>query len=174
MEQCGGRSHQYCKHILTNFAPYLPSKSDAITPSYTPSICGPFLSFIPVIVNFPNLTPRVRELAVLATASNYKAPFVLHAHTAIAQSVGLSSEQVAAASAGKLPGGLDAAETAAWGFALRLATTPGPLNPETWDQARSCLGIEGVANLAHVVGAYAHMCLYQNAADIDWHGGYNM
>ena len=132
------------------------------------------LSFIPVIVNLPHLTPRVHELAILATASTYKVPFVLHAHSAIAQSVGLSPEQIAAASAGKLPGGLDAAETAAWGFALRLATTPGPLNAETWDQARSCLGIEGVANLAHVVGAYAHMCLYQNAADIDWHGGYQM
>ena len=65
-----------------------------------------------------------------------------------------------------MPTGLTAVEQAAWEFSLRLAGTRGPLDTATWENARSCLGSEGVANLAHVVGAYAYMCLFQNAADI--------
>ena len=65
-----------------------------------------------------------------------------------------------------MPTGLDVAEEACWEFSRRLAGTPGPLDTTIWNTARDCLGNEGVANLAHIDGAYAYMCLYQNAADI--------
>lgn len=73
-----------------------------------------------------------------------------------------------------MPAGLDAGEQAAWNFAIRLAGTRGPLDTATWENARSYLGIEGAANLAHVVGAYAYMCLFQNAAAIGLPGGEKM
>ncbi len=51
-----------------------------------------------------------------------------------------ASEQVAAASAGKPPGALDAVEIAAWGFALRLATTPGPFEIKTLGSGEELFG----------------------------------
>lgn len=73
-----------------------------------------------------------------------------------------------------MPAGLDPVEEVAWEFSRRLAGTRGPLDPATWQKARSCLGSEGVANLAHVTGAYAYLCLFQNAADIGLPGGEKM
>ena len=139
--------------------------------SYTPKLSRPFVSLASIVPNLPHLTPRVRELAILASASTYGAPFVLHAHSRIAQSVGLLPEQIADSRRGVMPAGLDTAEQSAWKFAIHLAGTRGPLDTAIWENARSCLGIEGVANLAHVVGAYAYMCLFQNAADTGVPGG---
>lgn len=151
-----------------------PTRTEAIVPSYTPEISQPFVSLAAVIPTLPHLTPRVRELAILATASTYDAPFILYAHSRIAQSVGLSPGQIADASVGKTPAGLDAVEEAAWAFSRRLAGTRGPLDTATWQNAQSCLGREGVANLAHVTGAYAYLSMFQNAADIRLPGGENL
>ncbi|KAL8731532.1 MAG: hypothetical protein Q9166_003378 [cf. Caloplaca sp. 2 TL-2023] len=139
-----------------------------------PFLCRPFVSLASVNPTLTHLTPRVRELAILATASSYDAPFVLYAHTRIAHSVGLSSDQVSQAREGNTPAGLDTVEQAAWEFSKRLAGTRGPLDTSTWENARNSLGIEGVANLTHVVGAYAYMCLFQNAADTALPGGQKM
>lgn len=143
-----------------------PAVTDTTLSSYTPQLSRPFVSLASVITTLPHLTSRVRELAILATASIYKAPFVLHAHSRIAQSVGLTQDQIIDAKTGKMPAGLDRVEQAAWDFSNRLAGTRGPLDTVTWETARNVLGIEGVAELAHVVGAYASLCLFQNAADV--------
>ena len=107
----------------------------------------------------------MRELAILATASSYRAPFVLHVHSQIAHSVGLSMDQISMATEGKLPAGLGTEEQASWVFSKHLAETRGPLEASFWEKARDSLGVEVVANLTHVVGAYAYMYLFQNAAD---------
>ena len=143
-------------------------RTDAVViiPSYTPQLSRPFVSLASVISTLPHLTPRMRELAILATASTYKAAFVLYAHSRIAQSAGLSSDQVEDAREGGMPAGLSAAEQATWEFSRCLAGSQGPLDEAIWQKTSGFLGAEGVANLTHVVGAYAYLCLFQNAADI--------
>lgn len=66
---------------------------------------------------------------------------------------------------GKLAAGLGIEEQAAWALSKHLVGTRGPLDASFWENARDFLGIEGVANLTHVVGVYAYMCLFQNAAE---------
>ena len=65
-----------------------------------------------------------------------------------------------------MPSRLDPSEQAAWEFSRRLAGSRGPLDSATWQKARDCLGLDGGADLTHVIGAYAYLCLFQNAADI--------
>ncbi|KAL8709362.1 MAG: hypothetical protein Q9225_007466 [Loekoesia sp. 1 TL-2023] len=133
---------------------------------YSPQSTQPFAFLASVIPNLPHLTPRVRELAILACAATYEAPFVLYAHSRIALAVGLTPGQITVARGGSMPSGLDRMEQAAWQYSIRLAGTRGPLDTATWENAKNLLGIEGVANLGHVIGAYSYMCLFHNAADI--------
>lgn len=91
---------------------------------------------------------------------------MLYAHSHIALSVGLTTGQITDTKDGSMPSGLDRMEQVAWQYSIRLAGSRGPLDTATWENSRRLLGIEGVANLAHVVGAYSYMYLFQNAASI--------
>jgi len=99
---------------------------------------------------------------------------VLSAHSHIAQTVGMFPEQVADARSGNMPAGLTPEEQAAWEFAKELTRSRGPLDTAVWEKARGYLGREGVANLAHVVAAYASTCLFQNAAGVGLPSGEEM
>ena len=84
----------------------------------------------------------------------------------MAQTVGISSEQISDARSGTMPTGLSEEEQAGWEFAKKLSKTPGPLDTAVWEKAKECLGIEGVAGLAHVVASYTSTCLFHNASGV--------
>ena len=139
--------------------------------SYTPSLSQPFNSLSTLITTLPHVPPRIRELAILATASAQKASYVLNAHTNIGQALGLSPTQISAACSGQVPSDLSKAEEVGLSFAIQLVRREGPLNAKVWHAAKDELGMEGVAELAHVIGAYAHVCLFQNAAGVGEQSG---
>lgn len=63
---------------------------------------------------------------------------------------------------GKLPDGLDSRESAAYSLALTLSRQHGPLNHESFEQAKEILGRDGVAGVAHIVGGYIYLAMLSN------------
>ncbi|KAL9632687.1 MAG: hypothetical protein Q9204_003691 [Flavoplaca sp. TL-2023a] len=124
------------------------------------TILGPFLPLMPGDPYAAQTYTEEAKLAILATASSYGAPFVLHARPQIGHSAGLSMHQILMAAEGKLPAALGAEEHVTCVFSKHLAEIRGPGDASIWEKARDSLGIEVVASLTHVVGACAYLCLF--------------
>ena len=122
---------------------------------YTPDLFQPYINFAEAIVTQKDISPRERELAVLAVTAVHDVPYVLYAHTRIALGLGLTDEQVALAVKGVQPKGLTEAEVV-YATALELTETKCPLKEETWQRAEAILGKPRCARLAHVVGLYLY------------------
>ncbi|PYH69783.1 carboxymuconolactone decarboxylase family protein [Aspergillus vadensis CBS 113365] len=135
---------------------------------YTPSIIKPWFSFAYSIGSQPHVTAREKELAILATLAEHRAPYVQYAHSHSARAAGFSQEQIAQALQGQHqqpPAGLSDAEQAAYMAALAMARSRGPISTEDFKTAVAALGREKVAELAHVVGGYMYVCLLSNLAN---------
>ncbi|RAH52832.1 hypothetical protein BO85DRAFT_492729 [Aspergillus piperis CBS 112811] len=137
---------------------------------YTPSIIKPWFSFAYSIGSQPHVTAREKELAILATLAEHKAPYVQYAHSHSARAAGFSHEQIAQALQGQHqqqppPAGLSEAEQAVYMAALAMARSRGPISTEDFDAAVAALGREKVAEVAHVVGGYMYVCLLSNLAN---------
>ena len=131
-----------------------------------PAIVEPFLSLVIGIVKSPELTVRERELAILAVTSVFQPAFMTYAHTNIGIDIGLSSEQVADASSGKIPEDLDHDEEIVYEFSRELSRTRGSIREKLWQKAKSLLGATKVVVLIHVVGGYTYTAMIMNAADV--------
>lgn len=141
--------------------------------SYTPSILAPYLSHIGAINTTPLLTPKERELVVLATTSITKAAYIEYAHKKIGLTAGLSREQVDAAASG-LPVSsvpeLIEREQIAYELGLELAKRSGKVDDVLFEEAmgvgKGSLGREGVSAVAQVVGAYLLAAVLVNVAGV--------
>ncbi|PWY80064.1 hypothetical protein BO83DRAFT_435101 [Aspergillus eucalypticola CBS 122712] len=141
---------------------------------YTPSIIKPWFAFAYSIGSQPHVTAREKELAILATLAEHRAPYVQYAHLHSARAAGFSQEQIAQALQGQQlqpPAGLSDAEQAVYMAALAMARSRGPISTEVFDAAVAALGREKVAEVAHVVGGYMYVCLLSNLANEEVPGG---
>ena len=102
------------------------------------------------ILHQPHVTARVRELAILAVCATHTIPFVSYAHSRVAASLGLSSEQVNTALKG------EENEEATYKLALELGKSRDVLDQNTWEESVKVLDKEGVARVAQVVGCYLY------------------
>ena len=124
---------------------------------YTPDLFQPYITFAEAIVKQKDISPRERELAVLAVTAVHDVPYVEYAHTRIALGLGLTNEQVALAVKGVQPKGLTTEEEVFYATALELTETECPLKEETWQRAEAILGKARCARLAHIVGLYLYV-----------------
>ena len=124
--------------------------------SYTPDLFQPFMGIGDAILNQKDFEPRARELVVLAVMAVIDCPFVLYAHTRLAINLGLSEEQVADASKGRVPKDLIEEEAIIYTTGLELARSRGPLDEQIWQRAEGALGRKKSARLAHIVGLYLY------------------
>jgi 4-carboxymuconolactone decarboxylase len=74
-----------------------------------------------------DLTPRVRELAILAVAAHYDSEFERYAHEAFGRTVGLSGMEMAAIRDGALADLMDPEEIAALRLTSSQALEPIPI-----------------------------------------------
>ena len=148
--------------------PLLPTYQLANNPlcSHTPSLVRPSLALASAINNQSALTPRMRELAILAVGAIHGAAYVLYAHSRFASFVGLSGGQISSESKGMTPSDLAEEETVTYEFSAALAVERGPLKENVWERARERVGREVLAALVHVVGGYSYTCLMLNAGDV--------
>lgn len=116
------------------------------------------------------VSPAVRETAILAVGSVFKAAYELYSHTIIAtQATDLTERQVSEIREGKKPDGedkLDAACEVAFDMGVALAGTPGPLSQEIWNRACDTVGRDSTLALIHLIAHYANTCILLNAADV--------
>jgi 4-carboxymuconolactone decarboxylase len=131
----------------------------------SPLVCGAFLQFQAAEEENTSLSPRVRQVVILAVGAVWHSPYELYAHSAVGLSVGLPGHVVQVLVAGQLPGELTDAEQAAWRFTHQLVTRRRVDQP-TYDQARVALGIVGITDMLSLIGAYQTVCGMLNAFEI--------
>jgi 4-carboxymuconolactone decarboxylase len=131
----------------------------------SPVISGSFLAFQAAEEKNTSLTPRMRQVVILAVGAVWRSAYELYAHSAAARTVGLPDQVVQALAAGQMPGELSAAEQAAWRFTRQL-TAERQLQQPVYDQAHAALGIQGITDMLLLIGAYQTVCGVLNAFEI--------
>lgn len=134
--------------------------------SYTPTTFLAYLNYTQAYTTLPTLTPKERELSILATASVTNSAYILYAHKSIAVTVGLTPLQAESASKGKVPDNLQDREAFVYSLALKIAQKFGTFSDELFGQAVAELGREGVAQLSQLVGGYLLSSVLVNVADV--------
>lgn len=103
------------------------------------------------------LSPRLREMAILAVAAHCRSEFEWYAHERVGRSVGISEQELDALRSGSAPPLDDPLERA--GLHVTLAMLEGDVDDELYAEARSHLGEERIFELTTVVGYYAMLAL---------------
>lgn len=111
------------------------------------------------------LPPGPTEVAILVVAGFYKATYEIYAHTAVAESLGMSLDRISALIANTRPSDLDDPEVAAFDVAHALCRG-GPLPDATWRVAVAAFGTDGVAQLIFLVGLYAYVSMTLNGFNV--------
>ncbi|KAL2795694.1 AhpD-like protein [Aspergillus keveii] len=131
---------------------------------YTPDLITPWMNLATAIDTQPGLSAKEKELSTLATLSEYNAPYILYAHSAVALEAGLSRTQIDDAKSGRTPAGLTDTEAAVYVLALEMARSRGPIPDRVFGPAVDVLGREKVARIAHVVGGFGYVALLATLA----------
>ena len=100
-----------------------------------------------------DLSPLVREVAILAVAAHHRSPFEWWAHEPIARRAGLDDAQIRDLYAGRTPAFDDERVTAAHALTVVLLAGEHP-DDEVFGTAREALGKGGVMELVTLVGYY--------------------
>ena len=119
------------------------------------------------MLNQKDFGPRNRETACLAVLAVFDVPFLRYAHERIGVNVGLSPEQISAATKGVSAEGLAGAEVVIYETALKLARVRGALDKESWLEAESKLGKDDAARLGHVVAWFMYNSTLMNLGAVD-------
>ncbi|MGW6007456.1 carboxymuconolactone decarboxylase family protein [Streptomyces sp. NPDC055210] len=106
-----------------------------------------------------DLSPRVRETAILVVAAVWDSDFERYAHEPLARAAGLTEAEVRALREGADPGFSDPLERAAWSAVRALATPSDPLDDDWYAAARAALGEAALFELSTLVGYYATLAL---------------
>ncbi len=109
------------------------------------------------------LPGRLRELAILVTAAQWRQPVEWAIHAPIARETGLSKEAISAIAAGKRPEAMAGDEAAVYDFCLE-AHRDRHVSDETWGRAIEFFGEAGTVELATLCGYYAMLALVMNLA----------
>ena len=111
------------------------------------------------------LSDEVKQVAILAVGSKFKAAYEMYAHAAVGGRDGLSADKMAAVCAGQRPADLTREEATAFDVAMALldgGVLPGP----TYDAARDEMGQPALNELIQIVGLYAFVSITLNAYDV--------
>jgi 4-carboxymuconolactone decarboxylase len=109
------------------------------------------------------ITPRLRELAILATARHWRQNYEWNAHAPLAERAGLPRALIDALAAGRSPDPLADDEAAVLGFCNELHKTHG-VTDAVYERTREALGEVGVVELCGICGYYALLAMVLNVA----------
>lgn len=105
-----------------------------------------------------DLTPRAREIAILAVAAHWNSEFERYAHEHVGRDAGLSEDELAAIRDGLAPEFPDPYEDAVFRTARALAVR-GDLDDEEYSAVVSTIGHAGIFELSTLIGYYAALAL---------------
>lgn len=132
---------------------------------HEPAVGDAVRTLLDAISGMGRLSDPVKQVAILAVGSRFKAAYELYAHAAVGGRDGLGAKKIAAVCAGQRPADLTAEEATAFDVALALLDG-GVLPGATYDAAREELGQEALNELVQIVGLYAFVSVTLNAYDV--------
>ncbi|MPY71950.1 MAG: carboxymuconolactone decarboxylase family protein [Alphaproteobacteria bacterium] len=112
------------------------------------------------------VAPKLRELAVIAVARHYGAPYEWHAHARSAREAGLDAAVIEAVRTRTPPPFADEAEAATHALAAELLATRA-VSGATYDRAVAALGEAAVIELVTAAGFYALVATILVVFDIE-------
>ena len=111
------------------------------------------------------LTPRQREVAILAVARAFDCAFEWAAHEPTARAAGLPKATITTIGRGEAPDALAPEDAAIVRFVRELLDTR-RVAPETFDALRTHLGDRGVIEMATHIGLYVLFACVLSATDL--------
>ena len=120
-----------------------------------PELLGPTLGFVGAALGDGAVSTRNKEFAILRTSALQGCQYCIHAHTAVAIDVGLSSDEIRALR-GEIPieeAFTDGAERCLIRWIDAMAGATGPVPPTVWDDVRSSFAAHLLVELSITIGA---------------------
>jgi 4-carboxymuconolactone decarboxylase len=125
---------------------------------YAPAV-GHALQELGAAIRFgTNLTPRIREMAILVVAQAWDSGYERVSHELIGRDAGLTEPEIEALGVGDDPKFADEQEQVAYSVA-RALVGPADLDDEEYAAAVAALGEEGLVELSTLAGYYATLAL---------------
>lgn len=127
---------------------------------------GAALSGVGEAIRFgTDIQARVREIAILIVAQEYKCEFEWYAHAAIGRDVGLDEEMLRALRTGETPIFEDTNEQAQYDFCIQLIRTR-KIEDVLYERVKAIIGESGMLELVALVGYYTTLALIMNVYEI--------
>jgi 4-carboxymuconolactone decarboxylase len=120
---------------------------------YSPLLGKGFMDWTDAESLYTSLSAPLRQIISLTVATAWQASYELYAHSAMGQSVGLTTATINAIKQGREPEGLTEAESAGYRFTSALVTQR-EIPDDLYQQARAAFSLTGVVELVHLVGHY--------------------
>src|SRR6476659_5696750 len=112
-----------------------------------------------------SLSPRLREVVILAVGAVWQSEYELYAHSAAARKVGISDNAVRVLASGEIPDDLSKDEKIAAELTRQLSTTH-RVDETLYRQAENRFGTRGLTDIAILIGIYHTVCTTLNLFEI--------
>jgi 4-carboxymuconolactone decarboxylase len=122
-----------------------------------PEVAAKFSEFQAAEATYTTLSPRVREVVIVAVGAVWGADYELYAHTTLARNAGLSEHAVTTLANGGIPDELSEHEKIAAHLAHQLSTRH-RVDDELYSEAEQAFGTTGLFDIAALIGQYHTVC----------------
>jgi 4-carboxymuconolactone decarboxylase len=122
-----------------------------------PAIAAPFLDLQSAEQMHTSLSPRVREVVILAVGAVWHADYELYAHLAVARKAGLSDDAARAVATGGLDRDLNFDQTLALRLTHQLSINH-RVDESLYQAAEKTFGAQGLIDIAFLIGIYHSVC----------------
>lgn len=115
------------------------------------------------------LPEKLREMAILLTAQEWRQGFEWEVHAPLAEKAGLSGATIDAVAAGRVPDSMDRGESLVYAVVTELHRTQA-VSDATYDAAVQHFGEQGVVDLVAMTGYYTTLAMILNVAQAEGQG----
>ena len=122
-----------------------------------PEVAAKFSEFQAAEATYTTLSPRVREVVIIAVGAVWRADYELYAHTTLARNAGLSEDAVTTLANGCIPDDLSEHEKIAARLAHQLSSHH-RVDAELYREAEKAFGTTGLFDIAALIGQYHTVC----------------
>jgi 4-carboxymuconolactone decarboxylase len=122
-----------------------------------PEVAAKFSEFQAAEATYTTLSPRVREVVIVAVGAVWGADYELYAHTTLARNAGLSEHAVTTLANGGIPDDLSEHEKIAARLTSQLSTRH-RVDAELYREAEKAFGTTGLFDIAALIGQYHTVC----------------
>jgi 4-carboxymuconolactone decarboxylase len=112
---------------------------------------------------------KLRELAILLTAREWRQNFEWQVHAPLAAQAGVSAAAIDAIADGRMPQGMDFDERLIYNACSELHRTHA-VTDATYEALLARLGEQGVVDLIALIGYYTTLAMIMNVAQIEGNG----